>query len=257
MSSPVLCDLTSLIKFCYGSGVQRVTREVLRHWPDPDELMPCAFDAEGRLRLLSHAVLPILCPAEGPSATDIEEERRALAALEAQSSDLPEAAPRRLLNVEPFYEESRADAYIRLAGAGWQTRFLVYDFFPWLHPEFYPNGMTTRYCMHYLRALRCVDAAFISEQTRHEYAERIMRGSGRPGPVLPLGADALGLERQSWSPDRRAWYAGGAQESGPTDGSGAVTMAARPGRAAYHRRPHPRKSTAPPWPIWVWWAASG
>jgi glycosyltransferase involved in cell wall biosynthesis len=168
-------------------------------------------DAKGRLRLLSRAVLPILCPPK-ESAADIEEERLALAALESQSRDLPEGAPRRQLNLEVFYEESRADAYIRLAGAGWQTRFLVYDFFPWLHPEFYPNG-STQHCMHYLRALRCVDAAFISEQTRREYAERIMRGQGCPGPVLPLGVDALGLERQSWSPNRRTIVAIGTLEA--------------------------------------------
>jgi glycosyltransferase involved in cell wall biosynthesis len=67
--------------------------------------------------------------------------------------------------------------------------------------------------MHYLRALRCADAAFISDRTRHEYAERIMRGQGRAGPVLPLGADALGLERQSWSSDRRAFVAIGTLEA--------------------------------------------
>jgi glycosyltransferase involved in cell wall biosynthesis len=212
MSLPILCDLTSLITFCYRSGIQRVTREVLRHWPDPDTLMPCAFDAQGRLRLLSRAVLAILSPQQGSSAAGIEEERRAVAALEGQARNLPEDAPRRVLNLELFYEESRADAYIALAGAGWQTRFMVYDFFPWLHPEFYPIG-TTQHCMHYLRALRCVEPAFISEQTQHEYAKRIMRGQGRPGPVLPLGADALGLEHQSWSRGRRSFVAIGTLEA--------------------------------------------
>ena len=244
VNSPVLCDITSLIAFPYRSGIQRVTRQTLRHWPDPDELVPCAFDAAGRLRLLSRAVLPILCPAEEAVGPEIDDEHRALPAFDALSSDLPDDAPRRLLNVEPFYEQSRADAYIRLVDPGWQTRFLVYDFFPWLHPELYPMG-TTRNCMHYLRALRCVDAAFISEQTRHEYAERIMRGSGRPGPVLPLGADALGLERQSWSPERRAIVAIGTlearKEPAPTDGRTSTTMAARPRRTAHHRRTHPRQ----------------
>jgi glycosyltransferase involved in cell wall biosynthesis len=209
---PILCDLTSLVTFCYRSGIQRVTREALRYWPDPDALIPCAFGAEGRLRLLSRAVLPILCSSDRQPPEKIEEERRALRALEVQSTDLPDGAPRHLLNLELFYEESRADAYIRLVDVGWQAHFLVYDFFPWLHPEFYSNG-TTRHCMHYLRALRRVDAAFISEQTRQEYTTRIMRGRRRPGPVLPLGADGLGLERQSWSPDRRMFVAIGTLEA--------------------------------------------
>jgi hypothetical protein len=48
----------------------------------------------------------------------------------AHLSDLPEGRePRHLLISNCFYEESRADAYICLAGASWQTRFLVCDFF--------------------------------------------------------------------------------------------------------------------------------
>ena len=58
--------------------------------------------------------------------------------------------------------------------------------------------------MHYLRALRHIpEVAFISQQTRAEYVDRVTRGRGHPGPVTPLGGDGLGLERQIWSPDRR------------------------------------------------------
>ncbi len=57
--------------------------------------------------------------------------------------------------------------------------------------------------MRYLQTLRQVpEVAFISEQTKNEYDGRVMRGTGRGGPVLPLGADGFGLERQIWSATR-------------------------------------------------------
>jgi glycosyltransferase involved in cell wall biosynthesis len=107
-----------------------------------------------------------------------------------------------VLNLELFYDHWRAQAYRRMCRQGWRVQYLIYDFMPWLHPELFPQGIS-RGCMEYLRALRDVpEVAFISQQTRAEYNERVMRGRGRPGPVLPLGADGLGLERQSWSISR-------------------------------------------------------
>ncbi len=60
--------------------------------------------------------------------------------------------------------------------------------------------------MRYLTLTQTASStAFISQATRHEWANRIVRSPERTGPVLPLGADGLGLEHQSWRPDRRTF----------------------------------------------------
>jgi glycosyltransferase involved in cell wall biosynthesis len=105
----------------------------------------------------------------------------------------------RLLCAELFDDVSRAEYYQAHATTAY---WLVYDFLPWLRPEWFPAGPANR-LMPFLHALRSVShRAFISAATKREYAERILRGPCN-GPVLPLGADGLGLARQSFDRARR------------------------------------------------------
>jgi glycosyltransferase involved in cell wall biosynthesis len=203
MTAPVLLDITSLAAAPVRSGIQRVEREVLRHWPDPERLIPISLDRSGLIRQLPNAVRDILLPAADAVPRSVEQDQHALARLLAASPPLPRERSRHILNLELFFDAWRADAYERMCKEGWRVQWLIYDFMPWLHPELFPQG-TSVHCMQYLRALRQVpEVAFISNQTRSEYQERAMRRHGRAGPVLPLGADGLGLERQHWSPSRR------------------------------------------------------
>ncbi len=90
------------------------------------------------------------------------------------------------------------DWYRRSTGASW----IVYDFLPWLAPHWFHAGAANA-MMPYLHALRAVPRrAYISAATRRDCAERILR---RPcdGPVIPLGADGLGLAPQRFHPGRR------------------------------------------------------
>jgi glycosyltransferase involved in cell wall biosynthesis len=203
MTPPILLDVTALVAAPYRSGIQRVERELLRHWPDPDQLAMCAFEPSGLIRILPRAISGILCTSTDVSLRDFEDERQELAGLITGAPRMQNCASRHVLNLELFYETWRTEIYLRLCRAGWRVQWLIYDFMPWVHPDLFPQG-STKWCMQYLRALRHVpEVAFISQQTRAEYADRVMRGCGRPGPVLPLGADGIGLERQAWSPNRR------------------------------------------------------
>jgi len=199
----VLFDVTALVADPYRSGIQRVQREVLRYWPDDKTLAPCSMSPSGVVRLLPHRIHDILCRDEdGPNDT-FESDQRALATLIANAPTLPKGKAHHVLNLELFYEGWRADLYRSMCGSGWRVQWLLYDFLPWLCPAMFKFG-APKHFMFYLRALRMVpEVAFISDQTKNEYSHRIMRDAGKSGPVLPLGADALHLERQTWSPDRR------------------------------------------------------
>ncbi len=105
----------------------------------------------------------------------------------------------KLLCAELFDDPARAAYYVASSA---RSSWLVYDFLPWLHPEWFPAGPANR-LMPFLHALRTVPRlAFISAATARDCAERILR---RPpaGPVIPLGADGLGLARQRFSPAKR------------------------------------------------------
>src|SRR5436305_14254321 len=57
------------------------------------------------------------------------------------------------------------------------------------------------------------NAAFISEATHRDWAERIVRDKRANGTVLPLGADGLRIPRQHFSRDKRNFVALGSIDS--------------------------------------------
>ncbi|HYZ63892.1 MAG TPA: glycosyltransferase [Acetobacteraceae bacterium] len=189
-------DISQLVHDPRRSGIQRVERELIRHWPGPAELLPCVFDGPSNaMRELKPAIFGVLCA--DATGLGVADEQRRLAPYLASGRVI---TPERLLSAELFIDKARAAYYRDQAGpvAFW----LVYDFLPWLQPEWYAAGPAAA-MMPYLQAMRSVrHLAFISEATRRDCVTRILR---RPvgGPVIPLGADGLGLERQRFDPGRR------------------------------------------------------
>ena len=189
-------DISKLVDDPRRSGIQRVERELIRHWPDRDQLSPCRFDPTiGELRTLPKAVLDLLCTDAPPGGTAAE--RDLLAPLLAS----PGAVVRReglLFTAELFDDPARAAFHqAEAAHAAW----LVYDFLPWLRPEWFPAGPANR-LMPYLHAMRSVARrSFISATTRRDCAALFRRDE--PGPILSLGADGLDLEPQLFHRDRR------------------------------------------------------
>jgi glycosyltransferase involved in cell wall biosynthesis len=194
-------DITELIVTLRRTGIQRVERELIRHWPGPVPLHPCWLDPRfGRLCALPPAVLSLLASDLPPGGPEVE--AKALAPLVARGRTLRPSSLY-LLNAELFFDPTRTALYTRLASQGGnRIHWLVYDFLPWLYPQFFGVG-AARSGMGFLRALRHVpNVAFISEQVRADYHTRIMRGQGVDGPVLPLGGDGLGIERQIFTSAR-------------------------------------------------------
>ncbi len=192
-------DISQLVRDPRRSGIQRAERELIRHWPGPARLAPCRFDPQTRqLHALPESILDALCGDAAPGGLQVE-----ILRLQRHLTQGEPVRPDRLLSAELFLDPDRAAFYHRIAPPT-RTYWLIYDFIPWLQPEWFSVGSGSR-LMPYLRALRTVpNLAFISERTRQDCAERVVR---RPldGPVIPMGADGLGLERQRFDARRRSF----------------------------------------------------
>jgi glycosyltransferase involved in cell wall biosynthesis len=204
-ASELLLDITELVANPLRTGIQRVEREIIRHWPGPRRLVPCRFDTPSQQFVrLPDAVFDILgSDVAPPGAAEHELLRPYLAALRGLSLSELSAG---LFNPEVFFDAGRAAAYraiCRVPDA--RVSWLLFDFLPFLRPQDYPAG-TTRDCMHYIRALRDVPrVSAISELTQNEYTTRIMRDHTRTGPHFPLGGDGVQIEKQHFAPDRMSF----------------------------------------------------
>ena len=208
-------DLSEIVATPLRTGIQRVEREAIRHWPGPAKLRPCFIDATGQLLLLPDAVLELLCSHDDlGTAASRESERVALQSLAATAVPVASRDLSQLLNLELFFGAMRAETHLRIAKSGVRVLWYLYDFLPFLRPELFPLG-ATRGCNHFLRGLRSAHRlAFLSEQTKHDYVTRIARNQATKvlGPVIDPGADGLGLERQNFTPRRRDFVSIGTVE---------------------------------------------
>ena len=202
----VIFDCTELHRNPVRTGIQRVVRELLRHWPaDAGRFEVARFQAGSGLVSIDETSLNLLLDQD-------EAQRLSEAAL--RTALQRRMADSRVLNLEPdalvfipevFYDPERAAFHRRRLQANPASlAMLGYDFLPWLQPSLFRIRSTVP-LMPYFRLIRDAShVAFISENTRREYAQRICRQPAAiAGPVLPLGADGLRLERQHWSPERR------------------------------------------------------
>lgn len=210
MRSAIL-DCTELYQNPVRTGVQRVVRELLRAWPsNGPELHVARFEhGQGLVGVPDAAVALMSDRTEAARSLPHAELSSAIvAASQAQGMpSLPKAAVRFLPEV--FYDPARCLYYQdQIANRKSTVALLAYDFLPFLAPE--QVGMRTAVpAMNYLRLVQSVSyIAHISERTRREYIQRVMRGQAlSEGITLPLGADGLPLERQQWDAGRRTFVA--------------------------------------------------
>lgn len=201
----VWLDLTELVLNPLQTGIQRLERELIRHWPVAGQLLPCRYDvAADRFVALPAQVFDVLGARQGQNAGTTGEQRTRLLPLLENAPAVLFREGDVLLNPEVFFEPGRARRYEALAsGGGVGIAWIIYDFVVYLRPQDYPQG-AVRNCMHYLRAMRGIErVAFISEKTRDDYARIIRPADG--APVIPLGADGLGGARGAFAPGRRTY----------------------------------------------------
>ena len=201
----VILDITELVGNPIRTGIQRVVRELIRHWPNPEELTLARFESGRGLVPISRSLVPMLVDADS-EARDAEPERlqRLIATrLGEPAPPLPNHAS--VLVPEVFYDRERCRWYRELLRCDPKAAsFLIYDMIPWLYPDRI-GVRSTAPLMPYLQLVR--DArrtAFISAKTRSDY-ERIRGCAADCGPVIPLGADGLSLEPQSFRSNWRTW----------------------------------------------------
>lgn len=204
----VIVDCTELYNNPVRTGIQRVVREMLRHWPSAGpRLNIVRFDGTQLVPLPGSAVRLLTEEPPGAATMSYAEIKRLLAKSEGQAvpARLPERAV--VLIAEVFFDAQRAQFHQQRAarlGGGTPLAMLAYDFMPFLSPELF-RLRSAAPLMGYLEAIRAAaSVAHISAQTRKAYLDRIIRDPiALTGPVLPLGADGLSMERQAWRQDRR------------------------------------------------------
>jgi glycosyltransferase involved in cell wall biosynthesis len=208
LMSKIHIDLSQLIAAPIRTGIQRVEREALRHWPESSQLIPCLIDPDGHVVEVPKEVIRVLCSEDDGSEKMRKQQLNYLRRLSAKGRRIQDQCISKFLNLELFFDPVRADAHLRLAISGVPVLWYIYDFIPYLRPELFPPG-TTKDCMHYLRALRGIGnrVAFLSQSTLHDYHVRILHrhDENEKLPVISPGANSLGLESQSFNSSRKSF----------------------------------------------------
>ncbi len=197
-SALLLYDLTSLIRSPLRTGIQHVSFEVLHHWSGPP-LLPCRVVSPSELHLPGPEVVSALNDFFLETGKTAENARQWLLRVDRTSGRIlrldDPGHQHAILNTELFYCPERIAFYhTLLERMPERVFFLVYDFLPWLHPDWFPpaSGQETHGYLQLIRSARQV--SFISEATRRDYRQRILRDPARPvGPALALGSDTLGI----------------------------------------------------------------
>ena len=148
----VVLDVSELIENPVRTGIQRVARELIRHWPAQIPMRVSRFDGVG-LQPVPEAVIDILADRAGEDeASNADVRTRIARALEGRALPLPHAG--RSFVPEVFFSDARCNFYLRRLRAGPESvGFIAFDFIPWLRPDLI--GVTgTAPLMPYLRLLR-------------------------------------------------------------------------------------------------------
>ena len=203
----IIIDCTELYQNPIRTGIQRVVRELLRHWPhDRTPARVAQFDAANGLVALPEPAIRILSEQE-PGVANMARDGLVSALRQVDDNADPLLPDARLFIPEVFFDPARCRFY-----ATRHPSMLAYDFLPWLRPDLFASS-SVEPLMPYLRLIRSAPhVAYISEHTMREYEARVAR---RPaaGPVLPLGADGLPIEHQDWHPRRTGYVSIGSLDT--------------------------------------------
>lgn len=183
----VFIDVTEFLAKPQLSGIQRVTAEICRRWPD-ERLVPVKFDGNTLIRLDRKAIGMI-----GNSFTDGLPGLSKVALAGAWTKPLALDPNDILLIPELFYDSARTAYYAtRTEETRRQFRFIVYDLIPLLYPQYFDNPPFEDICSYFQMIRDMPYCGFISEATQTTYYRRLKRSDRPGGVVLRLGSDGLG-----------------------------------------------------------------
>jgi glycosyltransferase involved in cell wall biosynthesis len=208
--SPITIDLTEFLGNPIQTGIQRVVRQLLRNWPNSSSVRFARYDRE-KEELVSVSDRSVNFAVSNVAELDIplDRMRQTMSLLQniSRNSVIEIGAKDRILVPELFYDHDRVAFYCKLHEQDRGRRyFIVYDFVPWLNPSVYRIGhLGAAGITPYLHMImRERNLAFISASVREEFQNRILRSNERSGGyvVVPLGADGLSLEKQTFDASR-------------------------------------------------------
>ena len=193
-----LVDLTNFVASPLRTGIQRYFSQVLANWPDGHGLIPFCLTEDGKIALLNPDIVSAI-------SNYIRAENQSLMQSHAEAilyykenplhivSTMDLIAVRAILLPELTYLDAQLEFYRRcLSYFREKVVFIVYDFIPWLRPDFYPSP--DFHCTDtYINLLQGVDhLAFISHKVKKEAESRVLRRALKDSLVLAGGADGLG-----------------------------------------------------------------
>jgi len=204
----VVLDISEFLRNPMRTGIQRVVRELVRHWPAAGQLRLARFVPGQGLQLVSDRVRPLVLETDDRARGATVEGLAALIAVECQQPGESPRAGVPILVPELCFTAARWEWYEALRRSDPDAfAMIVFDFIPWLHRHVYSVGEAppAEIACYFELVAKAKRLAFISAATRDEAMTRIGRAPGPAGPVFPLGADALGLERQTFDDGRNAF----------------------------------------------------
>jgi glycosyltransferase involved in cell wall biosynthesis len=204
----VLLDISELLRHPMRTGIQRVERELIRHWPAAPRLVLARFEPGIGLRAVPARVKPILLETDPrASRAGVDELTRMVAeaaAAKGKPARLPAEAP--ILVPELCFTAARwawYDAMCRRAPN--RVSMLVFDFIPMRRTDLFAGGVPLGAAAYFGMLKHVNRLGFISAATRDEAAGLLARPANDPGPIFAPGANGLGLEKQQFD-DRRSAY---------------------------------------------------
>lgn len=207
---PIAFDLTEFLGSLVRSGIQRVAFKIARHWPNAGQLQPCRVDESGTIWSLPTQVFDEMAVYFGASPGSPDQAARQLRRYAEGGKILPRRDLDRFsawFNPEVFFQPHRIRFYQDLLKT-WKSDnvfFMIYDLLPWLHPEWFDQTALPHTLDYPLLLRRVRHHAFISEQSRQDFARRFLREDRPLGPAVALGADSLGVSAPSYDPARRCF----------------------------------------------------
>lgn len=182
-------DLSEFLTNPQTAGIARVIRELCR-FADPGTLIPVRLAPEGLVAFSPQLLDGInnYFQIGKDAASDLYQLSNY-----AVGRRIIFTRKDRLLVPEAFLDRDRLTFYRQLHKTAFdRVHFIVHDLLPLTRPEFF-SGTSAVY-EYFSLVCRATHCAFVSEDTRHDYYFRLRRTTKVDGPVLPLGADALGAK---------------------------------------------------------------
>jgi glycosyltransferase involved in cell wall biosynthesis len=189
----VFIDLTEFLTNPILTGIQRVTAEICRHWPD-DELRPIRLAQSGERVELPQALIGAIAACFKVKHGAAVRRVRALGEVEGKKLKL--GGLDSILVPEVFYDPKRVAFFRQLPELELERyRFIVYDLMPLLYPKYFaPDIQLDTICGYFSVIRRVQHCGFISEWTQRTYYHRLLRRPTVEGVVLRLGSDGLGAK---------------------------------------------------------------